>query len=85
MEDIRGIQNVDTLVFQSTWLSDRAIECAATLPKLRKLVVEQGNVTDAGLAALKGHATLEKLELTNVHVADEGLICLEPLGIGILR
>jgi len=79
MKHIRGIQTVNSLGFQSTWLSDSAMHCAATFPNLRELVVEQGNVTDAGLAALKGHATLEKLELTNVRVSDEGLTALSEI------
>ncbi|MCI0701492.1 MAG: protein kinase [Planctomycetia bacterium] len=55
-------------------IGDEAIKALASLPKLTSLYLERTpSVTDAGLAALAGHPTLERLTLLRTGVTKAGM------------
>lgn len=62
-----------------TAISDAALATVGQLKTLRRLVLRQTGVTDAGLKALTGLAVLESLNLYGTKVGDAGLAPLAEL------
>jgi uncharacterized membrane protein/YHS domain-containing protein len=51
-------------------VGDETMKLAARMPNLSRLDVRETGVTDAGIAALKGHAQLAELVLARTHLTD---------------
>jgi hypothetical protein len=80
LRQLEGIAEVEEVVIELTDVSEVGMASAATLPRLRKLVLYGGRgITDRGLAKLGGMSSLEVLELKNTRVANDGLRLLRDL------
>ena len=73
-----GMPEIEYLVFELTDISNAGFQHVADLPNLKKLVLYGGR-THHGLELLRGHQSLEKLELINIDVTDRGLAVLKTL------
>lgn len=80
LKQLSGMAEVESLVLDLTNVSDAGMRHVATLPNLKRLVIEGGNpgVGNRGLSFLTG-CPVEKLELINTKVDDEGLAHLQSL------
>jgi len=80
LEHLRGLPKLNTLILDTTPVTDAGLACLAELRGLVSLSLtgcEQ--VTDAGVAHCKGLIRLRRLELGNTQVTDAGLAYIEGL------
>jgi Leucine-rich repeat (LRR) protein len=80
LEHLRGLPKLNTLILDTTPVTDAGLACLAELSGLVSLSLtgcEQ--VTDAGVAHCKGLIRLRRLELGNTQVTDAGLAYIEGL------
>ena len=73
LEKVRGMVEVEELDLDLTDVSDNGMRHVATLPKLRRLHIYAGGVSDQGLSLLKSNQSITSLELSNTLVTDDGL------------
>ncbi len=76
-----GMPEIKKLGFELTDLSNTGFPHVANLPNLTELMLYGGRhpIDSKGFEALRGHPSLEKLELINTHVTDHGLELLKTL------
>jgi hypothetical protein len=76
-----GMREIEKLGFELTDLTRTGFPNVANLPNLRELMLYGGRhpIDSQTFEALRGHASLEKLELINTHVSDHGLELLKTL------
>ena len=73
-------KNLETLLVWQTDVTDEGLSVLAELPKLKRLMLKAlPDVTDAGMDAVAGVATLETLDLSESGVTDEGIAKLHGL------
>jgi hypothetical protein len=79
IRQLKGVPGVEELDLDLTDATDEAMDDVAKLPGLRRLRIYGGvpGIGDEGLARLKPLAKLEKLELVNTQVDDDGLPVLK--------
>jgi hypothetical protein len=67
------------LLHKTRGISDEGLASLATLPNLKKLVIDGSRITDKWLEAFRGNTSLEKLELNHTYVSNDGLKHLKDL------
>jgi hypothetical protein len=68
---------IQSIILVGNDLTDDAMSCIAGLTGLRQIEVTSTNVSDAGIAGLKGLRALQELSLYGVKLTDDGLAMLE--------
>jgi len=71
--------HVTALDLAQTAITDRALDVAATMPRLTRLDLHQTRITDAGLAKLAGLTELRYLNLRDTRITDAALESLAGL------
>jgi hypothetical protein len=80
LEHLRGLSRLQTLILDTTPVTDAGLACLADLKGLVSLDLAYcGQVTDAGVAHLTGLTRLRGLKLCDTQVTDAGLASLEGL------
>jgi hypothetical protein len=76
---LAGMAEVRSLTFWETDLSNKGLSIIASLPRLEKLTINGGSVSDSGLESLSQNQILRKLHFINLNLSNEGLIVLQSI------
>jgi hypothetical protein len=76
---LAGMEEIRSLTFWETDLSDNGLSIIASLPSLEKLTINGGSVGDSGLAFLSQNQILRKLHLVNLNLSNDGLVVLQSI------
>jgi hypothetical protein len=79
LEQAASLVSLESLALDQTDVSDAGIKQVSTLPRLKSLRVQGGQITDKAVEYLAAAVALESLELCNTTVTDHGIRSLARL------
>jgi hypothetical protein len=79
LENIAGLQELQSLNLDGTRITDNGLRTLRTLPRLSQLSLVRTEITDKGLENLKSLKGLQVLSLTFTAISDDGLETLSEL------